>query len=194
MFQLFFQENRLLAVPILHQSTHIAELLPQESPLAFLFDVIHPLSYLATQPNLLDMEASLDKTKHVLEKWTDEKQDVLAEVRKFGTVDELLPPPGRLMTANNYREKVAIPRVKALFAWCKQLVAKLRKAQEENRTLRQQLDKGETASQRLYDKAGKFDKLVEILGLDRVEKYLEEHALGQRHRDRQNEKRNWIDR
>ena len=144
--------------------------------------------------NLLDMEASLDKTKHVLEKWTDEKQDVVAEVRKFGTVDELLPPPSRLMTASAYREKVAIPRVKALFAWCKQLVAQFRKAKEENRALRRQLDKVETASERLYDKAGKFDKLVEMLGLDRVEKYLEEHALRQRRRDRQNEKRNWIDR
>lgn len=144
--------------------------------------------------NLLDMEARLDKTKHIMEKWTDEKQDVLAEVGKFGTVDELLPPPGRLMTANNYREKVAIPRVKVLFAWCKQLVAKLRKTQEENRALRQQLDKAETTSQHLHDKAGKFDKLVEMLGLDRVEKYLEEYSLGQRRRDRQNEKRNWIDR
>ena len=125
---------------------------------------------------------------------TDEKQDVLAEVRKFGTVDELLPLPSRFMTASAYREKVAIPRVKALFAWCKQLVAKLRKAQEENRTLRQQLDEGEAASQRLHDKASKFDKLVEMLGLNQVEKYLEEHARGQHRRDRQNEKRNWIDR
>lgn len=50
MFQLFFLENRLSAVPILHQSTHIAELLPQESPLVFLFDVIQPLSYLETHP------------------------------------------------------------------------------------------------------------------------------------------------
>lgn len=122
------------------------------------------------------------------------KQDVLAEVRKFGTVDELLPPPNRLMTASTYREKVAIPLVKTLFAWCKQLVVQFRKAKEENRALRRQLDKVETASERLYDKAGKFDKLVEILGLDRVEKYLEEHALRQRRRDRQNEKRNWIDR
>ena len=60
--------------------------------------------------------------------------------------------------------------------------------------MRQQLDKGKIASQRLHDKAGKFDKLVEILGLDRVEKYLEEHALVQRRGDIQNEKRNWIDR
>ena len=84
--------------------------------------------------------------------------------------------------------------MKVLFAWCKQLVAKLRKTQEENRALRQQLDKAETTSQHLHDKAGKFDKLVEMLGLDRVEKYLEEYSLGQRRRDRQNEKRNWIDR
>ncbi len=144
--------------------------------------------------NLLDMEARVDKTKHVLERWTDEKQDVLAEVRKFGTVDELLPLPSRFMTASAYREKVAIPRVKALFAWCKQLVAKLRKAQEENRTLRQQLDEGEAASQRLHDKAGKFDKLVEILGLDRVEKYLEEHHMRQHSRTQQSEKKIGIDR
>ena len=144
--------------------------------------------------NLLDMEARVDKTKHVLERWTDEKQDVLAEVRKFGTVDELLPLPSRFMTANAYRERVAIPRVKALFAWCKQLVAKLRKAQEENRTLRQQLDEGEAASQRLHDKAGKFDKLIEILGLDRVEKYLEEHNMRQHSRTQQSEKKIGIDR
>ena len=144
--------------------------------------------------NLLDMEARVDKTKHILEKWTDEKQDVLAEVRKFGTVDELLPPPNRLMTASNYREKVAIPRVKALFAWCKQLVAQLRKTKEENRALRQQLDKEEAASERLHEKAGKFDKLVEILGLDRVEKYLEEHHMRQHSKTRQNEKRSWLGR
>ena len=98
------------------------------------------------------------------------------------------------MTASTYREKVAIPRVKALFAWCKQLVAQLRKAKDENRTLRQQLDKGEATSQRLYEKAGKFDKLVEILGLERVEKYLEEHHMKQHSRIRQNAKRSWIDR
>ena len=144
--------------------------------------------------NLLDMEARVDKTKHILEKWIDEKQDVLTEVRKFGTVDELLPPPSRLMTASTYREKVAIPRVKALFAWCKQLVAQLRKAKEENRALRQQLDKGEAASQRLHDKAGKFDKLIEILGLDRVEKYLEEHNMRQHSRTQQSEKKIGIDR
>ena len=144
--------------------------------------------------NLLDMEARVDKTKHILEKWTDEKQDVLAEVRKFGTVDELLPPPNRLMTASNYREKVAIPRVKALFAWCKQLVAQLRKTKEENRALRQQLDKEEAASERLHEKVGKFDKLVEILGLDRVEKYLEEHHMRQHSRTQQSEKKIGIDR
>ena len=144
--------------------------------------------------NLLDMEARVDKTKHVLERWTDEKQDVLAEVRKFGTVDELLPLPSRFMTASAYRERVAIPRVKALFAWCKQLVAKLRKDQEENRTLRQQLDKGEAASERLHEKAGKFDKLIEILGLDRVEKYLEEHHMRQHSRTQQSKKKIGIDR
>ena len=98
------------------------------------------------------------------------------------------------MTASTYREKVAIPRVKTLFAWCKQLVAQLRKAEEENRTLRQQLDKGETASERLHDKADKFDKLVEFLGLERVEKYLEEQNMRQHSRTRQSEKKTWIDR
>ena len=98
------------------------------------------------------------------------------------------------MTASNYREKVAIPRVKALFAWCKQLVAQLRKTKEENRALRQQLDKEEAASERLHEKAGKFDKLVEILGLDRVEKYLEEHHMRQHSKTRQNEKRSWLGR
>lgn len=98
------------------------------------------------------------------------------------------------MTASTYREKVAIPRVKALFAWCKQLVAQLRKAKEANWSLRQQLDEGEAASQRLHDKASKFDKLVEILGLDRVEKYLEEYHMRQHSRTQQSEKKIGIDR
>ena len=139
-------------------------------------------------------EQEAEKIKQKLDALTDEKRDILAQVKQFGTVEELLPPPSLFTKASTYRETVAIPKLKALFTWCKQLVARLQKSQNENKELQRRLRDEKKATERLSEKAYKFDQLVDVLGLRQVENYLYDHAMQRNDKTRQNERTDQLDR
>ena len=139
-------------------------------------------------------EQEAEKIKQKLDALTDEKRDILAQVKQFGTVEELLPPPSLFTKASTYRETVAIPKLKALFTWCKQLVARLQKSQNENKELQRRLRDEKKATERLSEKARKFDQLVDVLGLRQVENYLYDHAMQRNDKTRQNERTDQLDR
>ncbi len=139
-------------------------------------------------------EQEAEKVKQKLDTWTDEKRDILAQVKQFGTVEELLPPPSLFTKASTYRETVAIPKLKALFTWCKHLAARLQKSQNENKELQRQLRNEKNATEHLSEKAHRFDQLVDVLGLRQVENYLYEHAMQRNNKSRQSERTNQLDR
>ena len=139
-------------------------------------------------------EQEAEKIKQKLDVLTDEKRDILAQIKQFGTVEELLPPPSLFTKASTYRETVAIPKLKALFTWCKQLVARLQKSQNENKELQRRLRDEKKATERLSEKAYKFDQLVDVLGLRQVENYLYDHAMQRNDKTRQNERTDQLDR
>ncbi|MDO4484879.1 MAG: plasmid recombination protein [Clostridia bacterium] len=111
------------------------------------------------QAHLLDMEEKADKVKQTLDKWTDEKKDVLAMVNKYGKPEELVPEPPKLMTPTNYRNKIVIPALKEFFNFFKHLAARYIKLQGDVNTLRKQLRAEKDTTERLSDAAAKYSKL-----------------------------------
>ena len=129
-----------------------------------------------------EMEQKADKAKNWLDKLLTAKKDVVDKVAAIGNIDEMLPKPGLLMSKNDYRDKVALPALRTVFNWCREAVLKLRKEREEHQATRKALmqanrkvERLEGTSSEYRDRASKFDRLVEILGIDRINQMFAEH-------------------
>lgn len=129
-----------------------------------------------------EMEQKAGKAQRWLDKLLTTKKDVTDKVSEIGNVDELLPKPGLLMSKADYRDKVALPVLRKVFNWCCEVVLKLRKEREEHQATRKALMQANRKVERLEetcseyrDRASKFDRLVEILGIDRVNQLFAEH-------------------